>query len=107
KWWRWLDEESEAGGTIRAADPEGHEGGLYYSEGVWRPSEHSMLKTLGYYFDQVAREVMTQRISGLRDRGELPVSSTPEGEVGPEDVVWVEGPHPLFHELEYTWSVDG
>lgn len=107
KWWRWLGEESEAGGTIGAADPDGHEGGLYHSEGVWRPSEHSMLKSLGYYFDQVAQEVMVQRISGLRDRGEMPVSSTPEGEVGPEDAVWVEGPHPVFHELEYTWSVDG
>ncbi|GAB3725346.1 M64 family metallopeptidase [Nocardiopsis nanhaiensis] len=107
KWWRWLGEESESGGTIGAADPDGHEGGLYYSEGVWRPSEHSMLKTLGYYFDQVGREVMTQRISGLRDDAALPVSSTPEGEVGPEDVVWIEGPHPVYHELDYTWTVDG
>ena len=88
-------------------DPDGHEGGLYYSEGVWRPSNHSMLKTLGYYFDQVGREVMTHRVSGLRDQATLPVSSTPEGEVGADDAVWVEGPHPVFHELEYTWTVDG
>ena len=107
EWWRWLGEESEAGGTIRAADPDGHEGGLYHSEGVWRPSAHSMLKTLGYYFDQVGREVMTHRISGLRDQASLPVSATPEGEVGAADVLWVEGPHPVFHELEYTWSIDG
>lgn len=107
KWWRWLGEESESGGTISAADPDGHEGGLYHSEGVWRPSNHSMLKTLGYYFDQVGREVMTQRISGLRDQATLPVSSTPEGEVGAEDAVWVEGPHPVHHELDYTWTVDG
>ncbi|MFL1380481.1 M64 family metallopeptidase [Nocardiopsis protaetiae] len=107
KWWRWLGEESESGGVIGAADPGGNEGGLYYSEGVWRPSRHSMLKTLGYYFDQVGREVMTHRISGLRDRRTLPVSSTPEGEVGPRDVLWAEGPHPVYHELEYTWTVDG
>ncbi|MGQ4268994.1 M64 family metallopeptidase [Nocardiopsis changdeensis] len=107
KWWRWLGEESESGGVIGAADPGGNEGGLYYSEGVWRPSRHSMLKTLGYYFDQVGREVMTHRISGLRDQRTLPVTSTPEGEVGPRDVLWAEGPHPAYHELEYTWSVDG
>ncbi|MFE9244569.1 M64 family metallopeptidase [Nocardiopsis sp. NPDC006938] len=107
KWWRWLGEESESGGVIGAADADGHEGGLYHSEGVWRPSNHSMLKTLGYYFDQVGREVMTRRISGLRDQATLPVSSTPEGEVGAEDAVWVEGPHPVHHELDYTWTVDG
>ncbi|MET9780650.1 M64 family metallopeptidase [Nocardiopsis alba] len=107
KWWRWLGEESESGGTIAAADPDGHEGGLYHSEGIWRPSDHSMLKTLGYYFDQVGREVMTHRISGLRDQATLPVASTPEGEVGPENVVWAEGPHPVRHELAYTWSVGG
>ncbi|MBB6170953.1 hypothetical protein HNR23_001013 [Nocardiopsis mwathae] len=107
KWWRWLGEESESGGTIGAAGSPGHEGGLYHSEGVWRPSRHSMMKSLGYYFDQVSREIMVQRISGQRDRGRLPVSSTPEGEVGPDDAVWVDAPYPAYHELTFTWTVDG
>ncbi|WP_232524256.1 M64 family metallopeptidase [Nocardiopsis gilva] len=107
KWWRWLGEESASGGVIGAAGSAGHEGGLYHSEGVWRPSRHSMMKTLGYYLDQVSREVMVRRISGQRDRGKLPVSSTPEGEVGPDDTVWVEAPHPAFHDLTFTWTVDG
>ncbi len=32
KWWRWLGERSESGGTIGR-----YEGGLYFSKGVWRP----------------------------------------------------------------------
>ena len=27
---------------------------MYAGTGVWRPSRHSMMKTLGYYFDQVS-----------------------------------------------------
>ena len=107
KWWRWLGEESESGGIIRAADPDGYESGAYYSSNVWRPSKHSMMRWLGFYFDQVSREHMTQRITGLRNANEMPVSSTPEGEVGPNDVVWVETMHPRFHELDVTWEING
>src|SRR5687768_14119809 len=58
KWWRWLGEPSESGGAIGR-----YEGGLYMSAGVWRPSKHSMMISLGYYFDQISRERMAERIS--------------------------------------------
>jgi hypothetical protein len=44
KWWRWLGEESESGGRIGR-----YEGGMYAGSAIWRPSRHSMMKTLGYY----------------------------------------------------------
>ena len=44
KWFRWLGEPSESGGTIGR-----YEGGMYAGSGVWRPSAHSMMKALGYY----------------------------------------------------------
>ncbi|MEU4403626.1 M64 family metallopeptidase [Streptosporangium sp. NPDC023963] len=100
KWWRWLGEPSEAGGTIGR-----HEGGLYFGKGVWRPSEHSLMRTLGYYYDQVSREVMTQKISakvGLIQDG-TPTTSP----VGADRVLWVEPLHPGSHSLTTTWSVDG
>ncbi|WP_026416591.1 M64 family metallopeptidase [Actinomadura oligospora] len=99
KWWRWLGEPSEAGGTIGR-----HEGGLYCSTGVWRPSEHSIMKRLGYYYDQVGRERMTQAISRKVD---LIQGSTPEGTVGADRVLWVETLHPVDHALRVAWTVDG
>ncbi|MFA1540260.1 M64 family metallopeptidase [Actinomadura monticuli] len=100
KWWRWLGERSESGGAIGR-----YEGGLYFSQGVWRPSRHSMMKTLGYYYDQVARERMTERISG---KVSLVQAHTPaDAPVGDDRVLWVETMHPTGHRLSVTWTVDG
>ncbi|WP_328522450.1 M64 family metallopeptidase [Kribbella sp. NBC_00359] len=99
KWFRWLGEPSESGGTIGR-----YEGGMYAGSGVWRPSPHSMMKALGYYFDQVSRERMTQRISA---RAALFQSSTPVGQVAADQVVWLQTLHPVDHELAVTWTLDG
>ncbi|WP_052404740.1 M64 family metallopeptidase [Bacillus rubiinfantis] len=107
KWWRWLGEESESGGIIKAADSDGHESGYYYSSDVYRPSEHSMMRHTGFYFDQVGREQVTQRITGMRNAGVMPLASTPVGEVGPKDVLWVETMHPRFHMLDVAWELNG
>ncbi|WP_344149098.1 M64 family metallopeptidase [Kribbella yunnanensis] len=99
KWFRWLGEPSESGGTIGR-----YEGGMYSGSGVWRPSRHSMMKTLGYYFDQISRERMTQRISS---RANLFQTSTPTGQVAADQVVWLQTLHPSSHELDVTWTLDG
>jgi hypothetical protein len=103
KWWRWLGEESTSGGIIGR-----YESGLTASSGVWRPSEHSIMRWLGNYYDQVGRERMTQRISGRRNTNALALGATPiDRPVGPNEVVWVETPHPVHHELDVTWRVNG
>jgi hypothetical protein len=99
KWWRWLGETSESGGVI-----DRYEGGLYSGTGVWRPAKHSMMKTLGYYFDQVAREQMTQRISAKTN---ILADGVPAGTVGADRVLWVETMYPVSHQLDVTWTVDG
>jgi hypothetical protein len=100
KWWRWLGEPSTAGGVIGR-----YEGGLYDTTGVWRPSEHSMMKTLGYAYDQVERERMTQAISG---RLNLVQDATPTAApLGADRVVWLETLHPVSHPLHITWTLDG
>src|SRR3954466_12511187 len=100
KWWRWLGEPSEAGGPIGR-----YEGGMYFDQCIWRPSQHSIMKTLGFYYDQVSREVMTQRISS---RVKLVDGSTPTASpVGNTDTLWLETQHPVDHELNVTWSLDG
>ncbi len=99
KWWRWLGEESESGGRIGR-----YEGGMYAGSAIWRPSRHSMMKTLGYSFDQISRERMTQRISS---RASLFQASTPVGPVAGDQVVWLQTLHPADHELDVTWTLDG
>jgi hypothetical protein len=107
KWWRWLGEESESGGIIRAADADGYESGLYRGSNVWRPSEHSMMRWIGFYFDQVGRENMVARITGRRFEGQMSLVHTPEGQVPHDSVRWVDTTHPKFHELRVTWRIGG
>jgi IgA Peptidase M64 len=100
KWWRWLGETSESGGVIGR-----YEGGLYSDAGVWKPSAHSMMRSLGYYFDQVSREQLTQRISA---KTRILQDATPAtASIGADRVVWVETMYPRSHQLDVTWVLDG
>ncbi|MDN3358540.1 M64 family metallopeptidase [Actinomadura sp. DC4] len=100
KWWRWLGDKSTAGGVIGR-----YEGGMYDTTGVWRPSAHSMMKSLGYAYDQVERERMTQAISG---KLHLIQDGTPTGApIGADRVAWIETLHPVSHTLRATWTLDG
>ncbi|WP_406730518.1 M64 family metallopeptidase [Streptomyces sp. NBC_01794] len=100
KWWRWLGERSESGGVIGRFD-----GGMYSTKGVWRPSKHSIMKTLGYPFDQVEREVMAQKISAKVDlvQGHTPNTAA----IGDDRTVWVDTLHPVGGELDVVWRLDG
>ncbi len=102
KWWRWIGEESLSGGKIGL-----WEGGNTFPCGVRRPSQHSMMRWLGNYFDQVGRENMTYRITGRRNANAMALTHTPLGQVGPEDVVWVETQHPKYAQLTVTWRLNG
>jgi hypothetical protein len=100
KWWRWLGEESLSGRPIGV-----YEGGQGNVSGIWRPSMHSMMISLGYYFDQVSLERMVERISA---QTELIAASTPNGShLASDEVIWIETPNPVYHELEVIWKVNG
>jgi hypothetical protein len=64
-----------------------------------------MMKTLGYYFDQISREQMTQRISAKTNilQDGVPASAP----VGADRVLWIETMYPVSHQLDVTWTVDG
>ncbi len=102
KWWRWLGEESHSGGVIGV-----YESGSGSTKGIWRPSEHSMMRWIGNYFDQPSHERMIQRISGRRATAAMAVSARPAGEVGPNEVLWVETGQPSSHVLSVTWTING
>jgi IgA peptidase M64 len=102
KWWRWIGEESLSGGVIGT-----HEGGRMFPCGVRRPSEHSIMRWIGFDWDQIGREHMVARITGQRNRGQMSVAHTPLGTVPRDGVLWVETQHPKHHELVVTWRAGG
>ncbi|MGW7576994.1 M64 family metallopeptidase [Streptomyces sp. NPDC054765] len=53
KWYRWIGQESPDGGTVGA-----YEGGGYYQFGLNRPTENSIMRTLGREFNLPGREAM-------------------------------------------------
>jgi len=102
KWWRWNGEQSLSGGTIGL-----HEGGGTFPCGQRRPSEHSIMRWIGFDWDQVGREHMVARITGMRNAGQMSMRNTPLGTVASDSVLWVETGHPRYHELDVTWRVGG
>ncbi|MGN9912820.1 M64 family metallopeptidase [Phytohabitans sp. LJ34] len=102
KWWRWVGEESLSGGTIGL-----HEGGGMFPCGQRRPSEHSIMRWIGFDWDQIGREHMVARITGRRNAGQMALQHTPLGTVPSDGVLWVETGHPRYHELQVTWRVGG
>ncbi|MFF2809636.1 M64 family metallopeptidase [Streptomyces sp. NPDC058000] len=53
KWYRWLGETSPDGGTVGA-----YEGGNYYVKGLYRPTDDSLMRTLGKPFNLPGAEAM-------------------------------------------------
>ncbi|MFI1796811.1 M64 family metallopeptidase [Streptomyces sp. NPDC020379] len=53
KWYRWIGRTSPDGGTVGA-----YEGGGYYPKGLFRPTENSIMRTLGHEFNLPGREAM-------------------------------------------------
>ncbi|MFE2031194.1 M64 family metallopeptidase [Streptomyces hygroscopicus] len=53
KWYRWIGRTSPDGGTVGA-----YEGGRYYPKGINRPTENSIMRTLGREFSLPGREAM-------------------------------------------------
>jgi hypothetical protein len=102
KWWRWLGDESLSGGKIGA-----HEGGGMYPCGQKRPSQHSMMRWIGFDFDQIGLEHMVARVTGMRNSGQMNVKNTPAGAVARDSVVWIQTGHPRFHEHRVTWRIGG
>jgi len=102
KWWRWIGEESLSGGRIGL-----HEGGRMRPCGVRRPSEHSMMRWIGFDLDQIGLEHMVARITGQRNDGQMALGHTATGTVARDSVLWVETGHPRFHQLEVTWRTGG
>ncbi|MEU8824199.1 M64 family metallopeptidase [Streptomyces sp. NPDC048636] len=69
KWYRWLGQTSPDGGAVGA-----YEGGRYYPKGINRPTDNSIMRTLGREFSLPGREAM---IAGFYRHASVVSSRTP------------------------------
>jgi hypothetical protein len=97
KWFRWLGEESPDGGIIGSFD-----GARFYSHGINRPSEDSIMRTLGHPYNLPGREAITEAILSKTN----PVTALPEdrsinSSISLSLVDPVDSPH------DVRWYLDG
>lgn len=97
KWYQWLGQATPDGGVIDT-----YEGAGYYKRGIYRPSDNSIMRTLGREFNLPGREAMIAafyRETGLIDASApMTTSATPE-------LLWVR-PIPSAT-VSTMWHVDG
>ncbi|MBL4697755.1 MAG: hypothetical protein JKX70_02870 [Phycisphaerales bacterium] len=100
KWWRWMD-ASMAGFDNPISS---YEGGNYSVNGVYRPSNNSMMRNLARPFNLVSAERLIRQIY----KEVNPIDDgTPDGTtVEPNDTIWVTPMQPLNHDLQVVWYLD-
>ncbi|MEU5028756.1 M64 family metallopeptidase [Streptomyces milbemycinicus] len=96
KWYRWIGQTSPDGGTVGA-----YEGGRYYPKGINRPTENSIMRTLGREFSSPGREAM---IAGFYQHASVLASTTGTGTAVKRDAT-IKVTFPASASI--TWSVDG
>lgn len=96
KWYRWIGQESPDGGPVGA-----YEGGGYYQYGLNRPTENSLMRTLGREFNLPGREAM---IAGFHRHATVLSSPQPtDRTLRRQDRIRVQ----LSASARVTWYVDG
>ncbi|GGV44020.1 hypothetical protein GCM10010495_72050 [Kitasatospora herbaricolor] len=97
KWYRWLGRTSPDGGAVGT-----YEGGGYHPLGLYRPTENSIMRSLGREFNLPGREAM---IGGFYRYASVLASATPADAVlGRTDQVTVGLATPA---TRLRWFVDG
>lgn len=97
KWYRWIGRTSPDGGTVGA-----YEGGGYYPKGLFRPTENSIMRTLGREFNLPGSEAM---IAGFyRHASALTSDLGPATRIGRDDRVTVRTGAGT---VTVRWYVDG
>ncbi|RLU90491.1 hypothetical protein CTZ27_21455 [Streptomyces griseocarneus] len=97
KWYRWIGRTSPDGGAVGA-----YEGGGYYPRGLYRPTENSIMRSLGREFNLPGREAM---IAGFyRHASVLASERGTDGRVGRNDRLAVRA---SAGSVVVRWYVDG
>ena len=101
KWWRWIGEMSPDGTQVGA-----YEGGGYYRYGMYRPTEDSLMHTLGTpedpnAFNSPSREQMIARFYATVRPVDSATSTT--APLAPGDVAEISVLDSLRHTLDIRW----
>ncbi|BFV55829.1 M64 family metallopeptidase [Kitasatospora sp. CMC57] len=97
KWYRWLGQTSPDGGAVGA-----YLGGGYYPEGLYRPTDNSIMRSLGREFNLPGREAM---IAGFYRYANTLASATPtSARLSPVDRLSIELP---VAGTQLRWYLDG
>lgn len=96
KWYRWIGQQSPDGGPVGA-----YEGGGYYQFGLNRPTENSIMRTLGREFNLPGREAMIAGFYRYASALSSPVATDRALRRG--DRIRVTAPG----SVEVRWYVDG
>ncbi|MFJ4792844.1 M64 family metallopeptidase [Kitasatospora purpeofusca] len=97
KWYRWIGRTSPDGGAVGS-----YEGGGYYPKGLYRPTENSIMRSLGREFNLPGREAM---IAGFYRHAVPLTSPTPAGTpLTRADRLTVDLP---VAGTTLSWSLDG
>ncbi|GIG61329.1 hypothetical protein Lfu02_57010 [Longispora fulva] len=91
KWWRWIGQASPDGGTVGA-----YVGGRYYTRCINRPTDNSIMRSLGRQYNLPGREAMVAAF--YRETGVVQARSA----AGPD--LWVT---PVGNARVVGWTVDG
>jgi hypothetical protein len=101
KWWRWL------GSTVTGFDGliSTYEGSSYSQQGIYRPTNNSLMRNLGRPFNMPSVEAVLFEIHRIVDP--IDSSSDPGVPHAPSEILSVTPLQPRTHALAIQWSLDG
>lgn len=103
KWYRWLGQQSPDGGTVGA-----YEGSSYYPQGIYRPTENSIMRTLGRKFNLPGAEAMVNGFHRHAKTVTAGAGVSTRSALGPGARASVEVPTPIGDRgTDLRWYLDG
>ncbi len=110
KWVPWIDAGTSIPTTSALPGVPGlYEGAGYCVSGLFRPTFSSKMRVLGAPFEQINSEQLIRRVYNLVSPLDtsLPAASGISLVIGTTQAFSAVVPHPLTHNLNVTWSLDG
>jgi hypothetical protein len=101
KWFRWLGANMPGfDGTVLA-----FEGANYSTDGIYRPTDNSMMRSLSRPFNLPSAERLI--VEFYREVGPIEDATPADAVVSGADTVFAVPVQPNGHDLDISWSIDG